>query len=321
VESLAEANEIRVVFSEPMVVLGRIPQPVQAPFFTMTPAVRGKFRWSGSTILIFTPAREGSLSLASRYEVRIDASATALSGRRLLKPYTFAFTTPTAKLRSTNWYRKNGRFDSPVMVLLRFNQPMRPADVVAHATIRFESHRFLAVGDTAFFGSVINSQLKEGGTAVVTVRSLDPGVLEIKGDLLQRFAMAAGGTAEVRFNAAAKSVGRARVQMTVRLRGESDAFEEVVPVEIPSSPETVAAYGEARPDAREKLNVPTGVVPGFSGLQLELSSTAMVGSVRRRRTLRKCTSRTCSDGRRRSRSTSRDERGRANMPSLKNGAD
>src|SRR5262245_22354097 len=53
--SLAEANEIRVVFSEPMVALGRIPPVVTAPFFKIAPAVRGTFRWSGTTILIFTP--------------------------------------------------------------------------------------------------------------------------------------------------------------------------------------------------------------------------------------------------------------------------
>ena len=34
--------------------------------------------------------------------------------------------------------------------------------------------RFLAVGDSALFGSVVTSQLAEGGSAVVTMRSLDP---------------------------------------------------------------------------------------------------------------------------------------------------
>ena len=128
-DALAEANEIRVTFSEPMVVLGRIPQPVTAPFFKVTPAVPGTFRWSGTTILIFTPAKDARLPHATRYEVTIDSSATAISGRKLAQPYTFRFTTPTVKLRSTGWYRKNGRFDSPVMIALRFNQPVRPADV------------------------------------------------------------------------------------------------------------------------------------------------------------------------------------------------
>ena len=41
VANLAEANEVRVVFSEPMVTLGRIPDPVRPPFFRITPSVRG----------------------------------------------------------------------------------------------------------------------------------------------------------------------------------------------------------------------------------------------------------------------------------------
>jgi len=57
VASLPQAREIRVVFSEPMVVLGRIPDPVRAEFFTVSPPVAGSFRWSGTTTLVFT-ARE-----------------------------------------------------------------------------------------------------------------------------------------------------------------------------------------------------------------------------------------------------------------------
>ena len=55
VASLAEVNEIRVVFSEPMVALGRIPTDVRPAFFRISPAVPGTFRWSGTTVLIFTP--------------------------------------------------------------------------------------------------------------------------------------------------------------------------------------------------------------------------------------------------------------------------
>ena len=48
VASLAEANEIRVVFSESMVSLGRIPTDVHPAFFKISPAVVGTFRWSGT---------------------------------------------------------------------------------------------------------------------------------------------------------------------------------------------------------------------------------------------------------------------------------
>ncbi len=140
--TLAEANEIRVVFSEPMVALGKVPQPVQAPFFTITPAVRGTFRWSGTTILIFTPDHVDRLPYATRYEVRVDTTATAISGRRLQNPYAFSFTTPTVHLKQTHWYRKAKRYDSPMIIALRFNQPVRPADIAAHVALRFESHKW-----------------------------------------------------------------------------------------------------------------------------------------------------------------------------------
>ena len=137
--------------------------------------------------------------------------------------------------------------------------------------------RFLAVGDKAYFGSVVHSQLKQGGKATVTIRSLDPSIVEINGDTTSTIDITPEGTAEVRFNAIAKSVGVARIQMSVNLNGESDAFEDVLPVRLLTPTETVAAYGEANPTARETLEFPKDVVPSIGGLHMELSSTAMVG--------------------------------------------
>jgi uncharacterized protein YfaS (alpha-2-macroglobulin family) len=149
--------------------------------------------------------------------------------------------------------------------------------------------RFLAVGDKAFFGAVVHSQLKQAGNATVTIKSLDPSVLRFDAQtgvsalhgeqtfLSAQTQVAAQGSSEVRFNATALAVGSARVQVNVSMNGESDAFEDVIPVRILVSPETVAAYGEAKPDAKETLEIPSGVVPDFGGLHLDLSSTMMVG--------------------------------------------
>jgi alpha-2-macroglobulin len=144
IASLGEAREIRVVFSEPMVTLGRIPDPVRAPFFRISPSVAGTFRWSGTTILIFTPDPGRALPYATRYEVTIDSTATAVSGRRLDGPYSFNFTTPTVKLLQTVWYRRGGRADAPIVVLQRFNQLVRPADVAAHLDAAFQPHPWRA---------------------------------------------------------------------------------------------------------------------------------------------------------------------------------
>ena len=136
-----EGSEIRVVFSEPMVALAQVPPKLQPAFFHITPAVTGTFRWSGTTILILTPTKR--LPLATKYDVTVDAGTTAISGRKLAAPYTFSFQTPSAVLVQTNWYRPGGRFDAAPIVVLRFNQPVKPEDVLAHVRAAFEKHEFV----------------------------------------------------------------------------------------------------------------------------------------------------------------------------------
>jgi uncharacterized protein YfaS (alpha-2-macroglobulin family) len=144
IASAEQAAEVRVRFSEAMVPLGRISDTVDAPFFSIRPAIAGVFRWAGPTLLIFTPDPKTPLPRATRYEVTIASGAAAVSGRTLPRPYTFSFTTPTVRLLSTDWYRISGRFDRPAIVALRFNQPVRPPDVLAHVTVRYQRHEWAA---------------------------------------------------------------------------------------------------------------------------------------------------------------------------------
>ena len=142
--SLAQASEIRIVFSEPMVTLGRIPASVTAPFIRISPAIPGTFRWSGTTILIFTPDPDRPLPYATTYSVTVDGSATAVSGRTLNTARTFRFTTPVVRLLQTSWYRRRGTVDSPMVVLLRFNQPVAPASVAVHLSASLQAHDWTA---------------------------------------------------------------------------------------------------------------------------------------------------------------------------------
>jgi alpha-2-macroglobulin len=135
--------------------------------------------------------------------------------------------------------------------------------------------RFLAVGDKARFGAVVHNQLTRAGKATVSIESLDPSILSVSGS--QSVELKPGTNAEVRFDANAHAVGDARIRMRVQMGRENDAFEDVIPVRVLVSPETVAAYGEAKPTATEKFELPQGIVPGFGGLRVDLSSTAMVG--------------------------------------------
>ncbi|HEU5321446.1 MAG TPA: alpha-2-macroglobulin family protein, partial [Methylomirabilota bacterium] len=159
----------------------------------------------------------------------------------------------------------------------RFGRGEREIRISKPVLLRSAFPRFLTVGDRATFGGVVNSQLAEKGTAIVTMRSLDPAVLQVEGAAKQTVPVAGKGAAEARFALVARSVGRARVQMTVRLHGEADAFEDVIPVLVVVSPEVVAAYGQSRGEAKEVVELPQRVLPDFGGLHVELSSTALVG--------------------------------------------
>jgi uncharacterized protein YfaS (alpha-2-macroglobulin family) len=143
VQNIAEANEIRIVFSEPMVALGAIPERVQPPYVRISPALPGTFRWSGTTILIFTPDPKRPLPYATTYRVTVDSTATAVSGRRLGTPVKFSFTTPTVKLLETEWYRRGDRYDGALVVALRFNQRVRDSDIAAHLNAAFTPHEWM----------------------------------------------------------------------------------------------------------------------------------------------------------------------------------
>ena len=142
VASLAEANEIRIVFSEPMVTLGRIPAVVRPPFVTITPAIPGAFRWSGTTILIFTPDAKPPLPFATRYDVTIDATAAAVSGRTLARAVHLHVHDADGEAAADR--DCIGAAAAPTRrswSLLRFNQPVEPADVAAHLTARVRAAR------------------------------------------------------------------------------------------------------------------------------------------------------------------------------------
>ncbi len=141
-DGIAQAKEIRIVFSEPMVALGKIPTPVAAPFFQIEPPVPGAFRWSGTTTLIFTPAAK--LPFATKYSVTVAASAAAVSGHRLKSAHAFSFTTPTVRLRQTRWWRKSGKVDSPILVALRFNQPVAPEKIRDAISLKYSPHEWQA---------------------------------------------------------------------------------------------------------------------------------------------------------------------------------
>jgi uncharacterized protein YfaS (alpha-2-macroglobulin family) len=141
VGQMVDANEIRILFSEPMVELGGAVTTPPA-WLSISPAFRANYYWSGTRTLIVTADPDTPLPFATRYTVRIEPTARSAAGHQMPQPYSFTFSTPGVRLLGADWYRKTGRADSQAIIALRFNQPVRPADVLAHTVVRHEPHQW-----------------------------------------------------------------------------------------------------------------------------------------------------------------------------------
>ena len=97
---LADAGEIRVVFSEPMVALGDAAMTGTPSWVTITPAARGAFYWSGTRTLIFTPDPRRRCRWRRATRFASTRPAKSVTGHALTAPYTFSFVAPTVRLAS-----------------------------------------------------------------------------------------------------------------------------------------------------------------------------------------------------------------------------
>jgi hypothetical protein len=124
-------TEIAVGFSKPMIPLDRAGTADTTERFRIEPAVEGEYRWLGSQVLTFVPARP--LPLSSSFTVTVPAGAKALDGSELAEEYSFVFETPRVRVaRSDPW--SGARWQKPQSpVDLWFNQPVDPAELERRA--------------------------------------------------------------------------------------------------------------------------------------------------------------------------------------------
>ncbi len=159
----------------------------------------------------------------------------------------------------------------------RFGSAAASMRVTKPVTLLPAFPRFLALSDRASFGALVGNTQTSAADAVVTIRSLDPALLEFQGATSVTLNLAAGGTTTVRFDAIARGVGSARVRVSVSAGKNADAFEMALPVGAPARMETTAAFGDTTDRSVERLSLPAGVLPAAGGLNVELASSALVG--------------------------------------------
>ncbi|MBQ7159776.1 MAG: Ig-like domain-containing protein [Treponema sp.] len=95
--SAVKFPSVQVVFSEPVVPLAKLGEPTdKSDVVTITPSVKGVFRWYGTSILSFDCADE--LIPQKKYTIQVNPKLTSLKGNSVSGQLTFSFQTEPLRL-------------------------------------------------------------------------------------------------------------------------------------------------------------------------------------------------------------------------------
>ncbi|MBL9103120.1 MAG: Ig-like domain-containing protein [Myxococcales bacterium] len=134
--------------------------------------------------------------------------------------------------------------------------------------------RFANFGDS-FQGSVmVDNQTDADQAIVVGTRGTN---VVLGGATEVPIEVPAGQSREVRFPMAVDRVGTMRLQFAALSNGGRDATEVSLPVLYPATRQAFADYGVTDGSVSRAIKVPEGMLPGFGGLDVSLSSTALTG--------------------------------------------
>lgn len=138
--------------------------------------------------------------------------------------------------------------------------------------------RFFRAGDSVEAGVIVSS--KGTGSMKATVQ-IKPQGLTLREADTRTVDLSPGTPVEVRFPLSATQVGTAKIGFVVKASDGAKTFEDAVEVtrdvRVPLSPEAVALYGDTTNAAAEKLGDLSAIRDDVGGLEVSMSSTALVG--------------------------------------------
>lgn len=128
--NVAIIPELTVSFSQPMIAVTSQTEASEHVPVTLTPAVKGKWRWLGTNTLQFDA--ETRFPMATEFTAKIPAGTKSAVGGVLPKDVVWKFTTPAPKVES---FSENGTtVKRDEKLFASFNQEINPADVLKNIT-------------------------------------------------------------------------------------------------------------------------------------------------------------------------------------------
>jgi hypothetical protein len=134
--------------------------------------------------------------------------------------------------------------------------------------------RFANLGDRFEASVMVDNQTDAPQQVLVGTRGLN---VKLTGETEKGVEIPAGESKEVRFDMAVERVGNIRLQFAALSNAGRDATEVTVPVNLPATKQAFADYGMTDSSVQRKVDVPADVLPGFGGLEVSMSSTALNG--------------------------------------------
>lgn len=145
-ENLPSRHQIVIRFDRDMVPLGDMARsPGDIPV-TVTPGVKGQWRWLNTKTLALQLNEDNTLELATVYQITIAPGIRALDGTRLREPVIHTFSTRRPRV---NWVRFADWTSpgTPVMVIY-CNQPVTRRSLETHIVLQQESPKKTGVSFT-----------------------------------------------------------------------------------------------------------------------------------------------------------------------------
>jgi alpha-2-macroglobulin len=127
-----DPSEISIVFNRPMRPLD-LAGDETAPPVRIMPAVKGTWRWVGTSAVVFQP--DGHLPRSTDFRVQVPAGTRALDGSVLDRPYDMSFATPRPKIERSDPSQGSDDLTPASKIVLRWTQPVSDAETIRAVTL------------------------------------------------------------------------------------------------------------------------------------------------------------------------------------------
>lgn len=177
-EDVENQNQIVIQFDQPVVPLGRMERDSNELSITITPEIKGQWRWLNPTDLALNIDADSPIKPATKYVITIKPGIKTQDGVTLAAPVVHTFIT---RRPSVSYYEfRNWRSPGMPVIALHFNQPVSkdsvaqkvffslPGDLLYKNPVQVENQQYLPPRTNRVSSSSSTEEKSEDGAASIS---------------------------------------------------------------------------------------------------------------------------------------------------------